>query len=255
MAASKILSWSIYVLRCPRTREARYVGWTAIAIEARLRCHIQEAVRSQHTHKCKWIMSLVSIGLNPLIEVIETGTGAAWGEAERRWIALYRARGARLVNGTDGGEGTPGMAAWGTAQQRSEASRKGRAALTPEQRRKWMKNWNAAKTAEQQHESTKHARAARMAQTTPEQRSESYWKGRNAMGPERRSAAAKKAHAISTPEQRSAVVRKGKATMGPERRSEAVRKGRAAMTPEQRSAAARKAYATRKRNISFDALP
>jgi hypothetical protein len=64
-------------------------------------------------------LSLVSIGLHPLLEIIESGSGDGWANAERRWIAFYRASGARLVNGTDGVEGAPGR---GTPEQRSSCS-------------------------------------------------------------------------------------------------------------------------------------
>ena len=99
------MKWVIYVLKHPRTDEVRYVGWTKQGVDKRLREHIREAVRGQRTHRHRWLLSLVSIGLEPAFEVIEHGTGDGWSEAERRWIAFYRSYGARLVNGTDGGEG------------------------------------------------------------------------------------------------------------------------------------------------------
>jgi hypothetical protein len=40
--------------------------------------------------------------------VVEEGVGDGWEDAERRWIASYRAQGMPLTNITDGGEGTSG---------------------------------------------------------------------------------------------------------------------------------------------------
>ena len=103
------MNWIIYTLRNPRTNEVRYVGWTSRTAARRMNTHIQTAVnKPATTHKAKWILSLLAIGLRPAMEVIESGTGSGWGEAEQRWIAAFRAKGARLTNATDGGEGTVG---------------------------------------------------------------------------------------------------------------------------------------------------
>ena len=129
---TKSFSWVIYVLKNPRTLEIRYVGWTRKKPGDRLKTHVWDSVRHPHqTYRQAWIMSLVSIGLTPIIEVIESGTGEGWGEAERKWIARYRAQGARLVNGTDGGDGVPG---WGTPEQRSAIRKAVHAQRTPEER-------------------------------------------------------------------------------------------------------------------------
>jgi hypothetical protein len=70
---------------------------------------------------------MVSIGLEPQIEAIESGAGNDWAEAERRWIKFYRNAGARLSNTTDGGEGTPDYWSAFTREQRRAvvARRKG----------------------------------------------------------------------------------------------------------------------------------
>jgi len=132
------------------------VGFTSQTPESRLRNHISQSLARRETYKERGICSLLSVGLTPLIEVVESGSGDGWEDAERRWIAFYRSRGARLWNTTDGGEGVPG---WGTpeqrsaqkrfatvtAEQRSTSVRKGRENLTPEQRTAISKKSAAAK--------------------------------------------------------------------------------------------------------------
>lgn len=104
------MSWSVYILSCPRTKQVRYVGWTSKSINSRLNRHINDSITTIHrNHRQKWIMSLVSIGLRPEATVIETGSDEDWGAVERRWIAFYLAQGAKLVNGTEGGEGRVGL--------------------------------------------------------------------------------------------------------------------------------------------------
>ncbi len=140
------VNWSIYTLKHPRTNEIRYIGWTNTPVATRLRNHVMESVKSQNTHKQRWVFSLVKIGLHPAIEVIESGSGDGWAAAERRWIAFHRANGTRLVNGTDGGDGSPG---WGTPELRRARSLKSNASQTPEQRSARSKKAHASQTPEE----------------------------------------------------------------------------------------------------------
>jgi hypothetical protein len=38
------------------------------------------------------------LGRKPIIEVVESGYGSGWREAERRWIAIFRQAGRALTN-------------------------------------------------------------------------------------------------------------------------------------------------------------
>jgi hypothetical protein len=111
--------WEIYTLGDPRTSQVRYVGVT-FRKKARYREHLSRAVTGSKTHRDCWIRSLIASGVRPLYEVIESGAGDGWQEAERRWIAHYRPL-ADLTNSTEGGDGAPGYAP------------------TPELRQKWSK--------------------------------------------------------------------------------------------------------------------
>lgn len=118
--------WSIYVLIDPRSNEVRYVGWSS-DVRARFGAHLREAKRAR-THKERWIAGLLAAGLRPICEVVETGLGEGWADAERRQIADYRAAGARLTNATDGGDGISGYRATPEYRARLSAMRKGRPA-------------------------------------------------------------------------------------------------------------------------------
>ncbi len=97
----------IYGLIDPRTAGLRYVGRT-YRPPRRLRDHLREAASGRRLHRCNWIRQLASAGLEPEWLVIEVTTSELVEDAERFWIAYFKAIGADLTNQTDGGEGTLG---------------------------------------------------------------------------------------------------------------------------------------------------
>lgn len=100
---------SIYVLIDPRDAAVRYVGWTTQSLTVRCCQHVCQArIDLDQTHRARWIRQLLRAGLRPRIELVESVSTARGPSRERYWIKLYRSVGARLVNGTDGGDGTPG---------------------------------------------------------------------------------------------------------------------------------------------------
>lgn len=130
-------AWVIYVLCDPRETDpimrVRYVGVTRVGVEIRFKNHIAEARAGKQTHKCNWIRSLLSAGMQPLIDVVEPGTAErAWDGSEVAWIRHFRDKGCPLVNGTSGGEGmraTPETRAKMSATMKAQRS-------TPEYRAK-----------------------------------------------------------------------------------------------------------------------
>jgi hypothetical protein len=95
----------IYGLHDPRDGALRYVGKTKGTLRLRLAQHMTpRELRLQH-RRAKWLRCLKTMGLKPEARVIEVATADIWAERERYWIAFYRAQGADLVNGTDGGDG------------------------------------------------------------------------------------------------------------------------------------------------------
>ncbi len=124
--------WFIYVLKDPRDNSVRYVGWTKNP-KLRLTKHIW---CKDKNHKQHWINSLIAAGVRPTLEVIESGAGVGYGEAERRWIAFYRQHGARLTNGTDGGEGSLGLRHTEEAKRKSSESHRGKKLPLSDEERK-----------------------------------------------------------------------------------------------------------------------
>ncbi len=94
---------SIYVLKDPDSKEIRYVGKT-IDPKRRLSQHIKDSQRRTAHVQC-WILSLLSQGKNPVIEVIDEVPDDLWESAEMGYIHLYRSRGTRLTNIGIGGDG------------------------------------------------------------------------------------------------------------------------------------------------------
>jgi len=90
----------IYALCAPETGDVRYVG-QANNPTRRHRLHLKDQT---DTRRGRWIRTLLCCGRAPTLLILERINGD-WQEAERRWIASYRAAGADLTNHTDGGEG------------------------------------------------------------------------------------------------------------------------------------------------------
>lgn len=121
---------TIYVLIDPRTEEIRYVGWTAHEeITERLLTHLRQ-LRGK-SHRVNWLRKLTYQGYVPRIEPIQTVPSWCWPDAERYWIAYYRAMGCPLVNGTDGGEGTLGQKHRSESKAKMSAAQKGRKNANP----------------------------------------------------------------------------------------------------------------------------
>lgn len=86
--------------------ELRYVGQTVRSTAQRLRDHLRPSALKKNNHRSAWIKSLLARGVSPAIHPIQVLASVEdLAEAERYWIAFFRARGCRLVNSSDGGEG------------------------------------------------------------------------------------------------------------------------------------------------------
>lgn len=118
---------AVYVLVDPRDDAVRYVGVTTKTLHRRCVEHCAAARRGDRGYAYAWLRQVLEAGLRPRIECVETvAPGGDWPEAERRWIRLYRERGARLANLTDGGDGVPGRRNTPEQLARLIASLKGR---------------------------------------------------------------------------------------------------------------------------------
>lgn len=99
----------------------RYVGKTCRPLQARLSGHLASA-RTEQDYKSKWIRSLTA---PPVIRALVVVPNECASETERRVIAAFRAKGYRLVNLTDGGEGAPGFSRPPEVRARIAASLRG----------------------------------------------------------------------------------------------------------------------------------
>jgi group I intron endonuclease len=95
----------LYCVKDPRTNEVRYIG-IAKDFKKRQREHL----RALHTIRvCRWIQSLQKKALTPIFEAIESYSTPEELHMAEMWAIKYaRLFGYRLLNMTDGGEGTVG---------------------------------------------------------------------------------------------------------------------------------------------------
>ena len=106
-----VSNFLIYGLIDPLTDELRYIGKSARGM-ARPREHSAPYGLKRQSNKTRWIASLLAAGVKPTISVIaESANAGELAAMERAAIAKYRAAGCRLLNLTDGGEGTLNPAA------------------------------------------------------------------------------------------------------------------------------------------------
>ncbi len=99
---------AIYGLDDPRSGELRYIGKTKNPAH-RLYQHVKPAHLHRHTHRSHFITSVVEAGLMPIMRILAWVHVDEWMAAERFYIAEARRLGYRLVNTTDGGQGTNGI--------------------------------------------------------------------------------------------------------------------------------------------------
>lgn len=92
--------WFVYALHDP-SGAVRYIGITQKDPIERVKRHYREC-RYGNTKRKTWLRSLFLSGQEPLYSVLEQTPD--WDEAEKRWIAYFKASGADLVNGNAGGK-------------------------------------------------------------------------------------------------------------------------------------------------------
>lgn len=101
--SKKTIIYGLYSSRKPD--ELRYVGQTTQTLQTRFKQHKSYA-KTKKTAVHKWFNREVCDGFEILIVVIRDD--AIFNVTEREVIALHKENGARLLNLTDGGEGTLG---------------------------------------------------------------------------------------------------------------------------------------------------
>lgn len=99
-------SCTVYALASSEDGAVRYIGQTTGTPERRLVGHLSSARRGSRLPVHLWIAKVVANGYEVALTTL--AENAAWHTTEMTIIAEYRANGARLLNLTDGGEGTIG---------------------------------------------------------------------------------------------------------------------------------------------------
>lgn len=97
------LTTYIYILKCPKTNEIKYVGKSNNPT-ARYRNHLREEC-SASIHKINWVKKLAKENLIPILEIIEEVQISEWKEKERFYIDKFLKEGNKLTNICSGGEG------------------------------------------------------------------------------------------------------------------------------------------------------
>ena len=135
----------IYALTDPRTEEVRYIGKTINEPLDRLESHINDAQVGGRSYKNSWIKSLLSLGLEPDLSVLEiVFYPESWQERERWWIAFARGQEFRLTNLCSGGEGHPGHSP--TPETRAKISKSNSGKVKSEEHRRKLSEANIGKT-------------------------------------------------------------------------------------------------------------
>ena len=122
---------TVYLLSDPRNLAPRYVG-IAINLKKRLQQHCSGRGRA---HCRSWVRSLLQVGLEPAVSILEVVPDHQREDAERAWILGFRQAGSDLTNLTDGGEGTLGRKASSETKSKMREAAKGHIA-SPETRAK-----------------------------------------------------------------------------------------------------------------------
>ena len=97
-----VMKTYIYTLSCPISGDVRYVG-KANKPKERYTKHCSEKL---NTDKSKWIQSLTSQGLRPILTIISEIPLDNWQKEEKVYISRYRDLGCILLNTSTGGEGS-----------------------------------------------------------------------------------------------------------------------------------------------------
>jgi len=92
----------IYALIDPFSKEIRYIG-KSIRPKERLTNHCND---HSTTWRTNWIQSVLKKGSRPVLLILESlNNNDDWQASETEWISKGRAKGWRLTNCTDGGDG------------------------------------------------------------------------------------------------------------------------------------------------------
>lgn len=93
----------IYMLICPISNEVKYVGKTIRLEKRKLEPNMRKN-KKRLSNVDEWENTLISNGLKPIFEIIETCDEESWVEKEVYWIKKLKLEGKSLLNMTNGGD-------------------------------------------------------------------------------------------------------------------------------------------------------
>lgn len=100
-------NYKIYTLNDPITNEIKYVGQTCQSLKNRLKKHLNSKDKSYRTN---WIKSLLLKNIEPTINlIIDNLNKDECNDLEKFYIKAFKENGIKLVNMTEGGEGSFGF--------------------------------------------------------------------------------------------------------------------------------------------------
>ncbi len=100
-------NYKIYTLNDPISGDVRYIGQTFRTLKTRLREHLRDKITNQH--KMYWIIKLSKLNLTPKIVLIKENLNKEeCNRLEIEYIKTYKEAGYKLINITNGGDGTTG---------------------------------------------------------------------------------------------------------------------------------------------------
>jgi hypothetical protein len=131
----------IYALVCPIEKRIRYVGKTNLP-SRRILQHIQDGREyrgsasldsKKISTRAAWIASLLRMGLEPQMVILEEVPRGRWESKEKEWIKRSKEAGCHLFNRTPGGAYIPKNVRNGNGHTRKKDYRKkkGRSKYTP----------------------------------------------------------------------------------------------------------------------------
>lgn len=101
-----ITKFKVYGLKARESSEIRYIGITSKSLEKRLKQHLQSInYKKDKSYKKNWFNNLIKNNIKLEIELLEDNIEEnEIFEKEKQYIKLFKSFGAKLVNGTEGGE-------------------------------------------------------------------------------------------------------------------------------------------------------
>ncbi|WP_412464223.1 NUMOD3 domain-containing DNA-binding protein [Flavobacterium mekongense] len=136
----------IYCIKSPLTFEIRYIGQSSVG-NKRFKTHLCFAKIKNRTPVQKFINKYLSLGLEPLFEVLEYCNKDELNVKEIQFINFFKSQGCDLLNMTSGGEGAKGRIVSSETRLKMSIAHKGKKMskehrLKTSLRCKGMNAWN-----------------------------------------------------------------------------------------------------------------